>query len=110
MRRSLAWLAGVTIWAAAACGGASDNAFPPAPADEGGVEASAPPPPADSGVDSAAPIGFLSASGIDFGLVDCGGGAPDAKSITVKNLGALPLTWSAALSASEVFKIAGASS
>ena len=109
MHRSLAWLAALTVLlVATGCGGAPDNDFLAPVADAApDVPTLVPPPITEAGADTqpAQPLAFLSAAGVDFGLVDCGGAAPDNKSITLRNLGLAPLTWTAAMSASDVFAI-----
>jgi alpha-tubulin suppressor-like RCC1 family protein len=52
----------------------------------------------------------VSATAIDFGGVDCGGQASDAKSVTIKNEGGAPLTWSVALAQADAFTLAGPTS
>src|SRR5439155_11161926 len=52
----------------------------------------------------------VSASALDFGGVDCGGQDSDAKSVTIKNEGGAPLTWSAALGQADAFTLAGPTS
>jgi hypothetical protein len=51
----------------------------------------------------------LSSTALDFGGLDCGGTAPDAKTIVVTNDGGSALTWSATLAQSDAFAIDGAS-
>jgi hypothetical protein len=58
-------------------------------------------------VDAAAPGLTLSTSGIDFGLVNCGAGAPASKTLTIYNMGGAPLTWAASLSATQAFSLVG---
>ena len=109
MHRSPAWLAALTVLlVATGCGGAPDNDFLAPIADAApDVPIQVPPPIMEAGPDTQTPqpLAFLSAAGVDFGLVDCGGAAPGNKAITIRNLGLAPLTWTAAMSASDVFAV-----
>lgn len=49
----------------------------------------------------------FSKTAVDFGLVPCGGEAPPEQKLTITNLGAEPLTWSATLSETPQFSISG---
>lgn len=49
----------------------------------------------------------FSKTALDFGLVPCGGEAPPEQKLTITNLGAEPLTWSATLSETPEFSISG---
>lgn len=52
----------------------------------------------------------VSVTQLDFGGVDCGGQDSDAKSVTIKNEGGSPLTWSASLTQADAFTLAGPTS
>ena len=63
---------------------------------------------ADSDIVPSGPAnGAFSKTAIDFGLVPCGGEAPPDQTLTITNLGAEPLTWSATLSETPEFSITG---
>lgn len=62
------------------------------------------------GGDGGPPKASLSATALDFGGLDCGGAAPEAKTITLTNDGGSALTWSATLAQSDAFSIDGAAS
>jgi hypothetical protein len=51
----------------------------------------------------------VSPSSVDFGRAECGGAAPAAKTLTLKNAGTAALQWNASLVGSGKFSLAGAS-
>ncbi len=62
----------------------------------------------DAVVDAGPGKASLSDTSVDFGGADCGGQAPAAKTVTLQNTGAGPLTWSAKLEATDSFELSGA--
>jgi alpha-tubulin suppressor-like RCC1 family protein len=83
-----------------ACSGSPGDGSPP------GTDAS--PPGTDGGIAGPAKATIAETS-VDFGGVDCGS-STENKSVVVKNDGASPLTWSAALAQLDAFGIDGPSS
>ncbi len=105
----------LTLLAAAcglACGGDAPPDFFATDTPDAGAVADAAGAASDAGLDggreAGGPLAYFSAAGVDFGLAECAGTAPPDQSITVANLGAAPLTWSATLAGSRAIAFNGA--
>src|SRR5438105_3797405 len=94
-------------------GGAMQGGGTDASADDGGLgplpdSASGSVPGAEAGVPAVTIGGDAAGATLDFGLLDCGGAAPAAKTFTVMNTGTAKVHYALGLSTTDAFSIDGA--